>query len=79
MSLRHRGCGERHKSVDVEVGEDSVVVRCSRPPGPDTWRRLYAVLAILGLGSDTGDAEPPASLIRKYLDLSASASLDCDQ
>jgi hypothetical protein len=54
MSLRHRGCGERHNRLDVEVAEDFVVVRLNGPPGPDAWRQLYAVLSILGVGSDAG-------------------------
>ena len=47
MSLRHRGCGAPHRSLDVEIGEECVVVRVDRPPAEEAWRRLYAVLAIL--------------------------------
>jgi hypothetical protein len=56
MSLRHKGCGERHRSLDVEVGEDGVVVRVDRPPGPHAWRGLYAVLSVLDLGAEPSDA-----------------------
>jgi hypothetical protein len=55
MSLRHQGYGEPHKSLDVEIGEQGVVVRFDRPPAPDTWRRLYTVLGILGFGSEVDD------------------------
>jgi hypothetical protein len=55
MSLRHQGYGEPHTGLDVEIGEQGVVVRIDRAPAPDVWRRLYTVLDILGLGPDTGD------------------------
>src|ERR1700683_3338059 len=56
MSLRHRGCGEGHTGLDVEVGEGGVVVRVERLPAPETWDRLYAVLGILDSGSGAGGA-----------------------
>jgi FAD/FMN-containing dehydrogenase len=57
MSLRHRGCGVGHTGLDVEVGEDGVVVRVERLPAPEAWDRLYAVLTILDRGSGAGGAE----------------------
>jgi hypothetical protein len=54
MSLRHQGCGAPHGSLDVEIGEQGVVVRLDRTPAPDAWRRLYAVLAILSPSDDDG-------------------------
>jgi hypothetical protein len=62
MSLRHRGWGERHSGLDVEVGEDAVTVRVDRPPSPDTWSRLYAVLAVLSGGSDAGGVDAPGTV-----------------
>jgi len=52
MSLRHQGCGAPHTTLDVEIGDHSIVVHFSRSPAPEAWRCLYAVLTILIPGVD---------------------------